>query len=95
MEQFTKAKKIVVLFGFLLLGFILFLATVYRTILAERKLPELQTKKLESAIRGAIYSQDGFLLASSKKLYKARTKQKRRKRKEKNTKNKQKLHETT
>ena len=71
MEQFTKAKKIVVLFGFLLLGFILFLATVYRTILAERKLPELQTKKLESAIRGAIYSQDGFLLASSKKLYKA------------------------
>lgn len=71
MEQYAKASKILVLFGFLLLGFFLFLSTVYYTILTDRKLPTLQTKKVESAIRGAIYSQDGFVLASSKKLYKA------------------------
>lgn len=71
MEQHAKASKIVVLFGFLLLGFFLFISIIYYTILTDRKLPTLQAKKVESAIRGAIYSQDGFVLASSKKLYKA------------------------
>lgn len=71
MEQYAKASKILVLFAGLLVGFLIFLSTIYYTIINERKIPTLQAKKVESAIRGAIYSQDGFLLASSKKLYKA------------------------
>ena len=52
-------------------GFCIFLGTIFYHIFADRKLPNLQAKRIESAIRGSIYSSDGFLLASSKKVYKA------------------------
>ena len=67
----TRTGKIVVLYGVLLLGFLLFLVSLYHTILSERKPPSLRATHLESAVRGSIYSSDGFMLASSKKLYKA------------------------
>ena len=67
----TRTGKIVVLYGVLLLGFLLFLVSLYHTILSERKPPLLRATHLESAVRGSIYSSDGFMLASSKKLYKA------------------------
>ena len=67
----TRTGKIVVLYGVLLLGFLLFLVSLYHTVLSERKPPSLRATHLESAVRGSIYSSDGFMLASSKKLYKA------------------------
>lgn len=67
----TRTGKIVVLYALLLLGFTLFLVSLYHTVLSERKLPALHATRMESAVRGSVYSSDGFMLASSKKLYKA------------------------
>nr|WP_236033217.1 penicillin-binding protein 2 [Helicobacter turcicus] len=53
------------------IGFCIFLGAIFYRNFTERQLPNLQTKRVESAIRGNIYSSDGFLLASSKKVYKA------------------------
>ncbi len=67
----TRTGKIVVLYAILLLCFAVFIASLYNTVTSERKLPSLKSSRIESAIRGSIYSNDGFMLASSKKLYKA------------------------
>lgn len=69
--QSKKAGKILLLFFLIAVGFCIFLGTIFYRNFTERKLPNLQTKRIESAIRGNIYSSDGFLLASSKKVYKA------------------------
>ncbi|MDD6055266.1 MAG: penicillin-binding protein 2 [Helicobacteraceae bacterium] len=69
--QSKKAGKILLLFLLLGIGFCIFLGTIFYHNFTQRKLPNLNTKKVESAIRGSIYSSDGFLLASSKKVYKA------------------------
>lgn len=69
--QSKKAGKILLLFILIVLGFCIFLGAIFYRNFTERKLPNLQTKRVESAIRGSIYSSDGFLLASSKKVYKA------------------------
>lgn len=66
-----KAGKILLIFLMIVGGFCIFLGTIFYHIFADRKLPNLQAKRIESAIRGSIYSSDGFLLASSKKVYKA------------------------
>lgn len=61
-----------IVFLFLFIGFclLIFVCSVYFKITAPRKLPKLQITKVEEAFRGQIYSADGFILASSKKLYK-------------------------
>lgn len=69
--QSKKAGKILLLFILIALGFCIFLGTIFYRNFTERTLPNLHTKRVESAIRGNIYSSDGFLLASSKKVYKA------------------------
>lgn len=66
-----KTGKILLLFLSIVAGFCIFLGTTFYHLIADRKLPNFQAKKIESAIRGSIYSNDGFLLASSKKIYKA------------------------
>ncbi len=66
-----KAGKILLIFLVIVGGFCIFLGTTFYHIFAERKLPNLQAKRIENAIRGSIYSSDGFVLASSKKVYKA------------------------
>ncbi|EES89109.1 peptidoglycan D,D-transpeptidase FtsI family protein [Helicobacter canadensis] len=66
-----KAGKILLIFLMIISGFCIFLGTIFYHIFAERKLPNLQAKRIENAIRGSIYSNDGFVLASSKKVYKA------------------------
>ncbi len=71
MESSVKAKKIALLFIIVLLFFILFLSVIFYRITAERKLPTLETTKIDTAIRGSIISRDGFTLAGSKKIYKA------------------------
>lgn len=69
--QSKKAGKILLLFLFIGIGFGIFLGTILYHNFTNRKLPNLHAKRIESAIRGNIYSSDGFLLASSKKVYKA------------------------
>lgn len=69
--QSKKAGKVLLLFLLMAVGFIIFLGTILYHNITERKLPNLQAKRIENAIRGNIYSSDGFLLASSKKIYKA------------------------
>ncbi|WP_300765212.1 MULTISPECIES: peptidoglycan D,D-transpeptidase FtsI family protein [Helicobacter] len=69
--QSKKAGKILLLFLTIGMGFCIFLGTIFYQNFASRKLPNFQAKRIESAIRGNIYSSDGFLLASSKKIYKA------------------------
>lgn len=69
--QSKKAGKVLLLFLLMVVGFIIFLGTILYHNITERKLPNLQSKRIENAIRGNIYSSDGFLLASSKKIYKA------------------------
>ncbi|MFP4332090.1 MAG: peptidoglycan D,D-transpeptidase FtsI family protein [Campylobacterales bacterium] len=67
----ARTVKVVVLFALLISFFLLFGVATTKIALSDRKLPTLYTSSIESAIRGAIYSSDGFTLASSKKLYKA------------------------
>ena len=69
--QSKKAGKVLLLFLLMAVGFIIFLGAILYHNITERKLPNLQSKRIENAIRGNIYSSDGFLLASSKKVYKA------------------------
>lgn len=71
MESSVKSKKIALLFIFVSLFFVIFITAVFYRIVTERKLPTLETSKIDTAIRGSIYSKDGFRLAASKKLYKA------------------------
>ncbi|MBD5165758.1 penicillin-binding protein 2 [Helicobacter sp.] len=69
--QSKKTGKILLLFLAMGIGFGIFLGTIFYHNFTERKLPNFQAKRVENAIRGNIYSSDGFLLASSKKVYKA------------------------
>ncbi len=69
--QSKKAGKILLLFLIIGIGFCIFLGTIFYHNFTSRQLPNFQAKRVESAIRGNIYSSDGFLLASSKKVYKA------------------------
>lgn len=71
MKTSSKTSKIVLLFGFLLVGFIFFISAIVHTVFQDRRLPTLESSKIDVAIRGNIYSSDGFHLATSKKLYKA------------------------
>lgn len=66
-----KAGKILLLFLTIIVGLCFFLGAAFYHLFTERKLPNFQAKRIESAIRGSIYSSDGFVLASSKKVYKA------------------------
>lgn len=69
--QSKKTGKILLLFLAMGIGFCIFLGTIFYHNFTARKLPNFQAKRIENAIRGNIYSSDGFLLASSKKVYKA------------------------
>lgn len=69
-EVSKKSQKILILFALILLCFIVFAIIAYTKMIIPRKMPTLIVTKTDVAIRGPIYSQDGFDLASSKKLYK-------------------------
>lgn len=65
-----KSEKVLLVFLVLLLCFAIFAIIVYTKIVIPRKIPTLIVTKTDVAVRGSIYSQDGFDLAASKKLYK-------------------------
>ena len=67
----TKKIKILFLFVVVLLGFLIFLGTLFYWATIDRRLPRLEHREVNHAIRGNIISADGFKIASSQKLYKA------------------------
>ena len=66
-----KKAKILFLFSLITLGFIIFIGTLLYWSQIDRKLPRLQTSQTSTALRGGIVSRDGFMIATSQKLYKA------------------------
>jgi cell division protein FtsI (penicillin-binding protein 3) len=66
-----KKAKILLLFSLITLGFVIFIGTLLYWSQIDRKLPRLQTSQTSTALRGGIVSRDGFMVATSQKLYKA------------------------
>ncbi|WP_170000189.1 penicillin-binding protein 2 [Campylobacter sp. RM9328] len=66
----SKKSKITILFLFITLGILLFVAVIFYRATIERKLPRLQSSEINTALRGSIITKDGFSVASSQKLYK-------------------------
>ncbi len=66
-----KNAKIPFLFFLLLLGFLIFIATLLYWAQIDRRLPRLYNKDIDSALRGNIVSAHNYTVATSKKLYKA------------------------
>ena len=71
MNNRSKSKKILVLFLFLIIGFLLFLSSQLYTVLHERHTPSQFTSNETRAERGEIISADGFHIATTQQLYKA------------------------
>jgi len=71
MRHSNKSKKILALFLFLMLGFIIFLTVMLYTALHERDIPSIFSEDTAKAQRGSIISADGFSIATTQKLYKA------------------------
>lgn len=67
----TKKIKILFLFVVVLLGFLIFLGTLFYWATIDRRLPRLEHSEVNHALRGNIISADGFKIATSQKLYKA------------------------
>ncbi len=67
----NKKSKILLLFIFIVIGFLIFLSTMFYTAVKPRHLPSLFTSDSTNAERGSIISADGFHLAITKKVYKA------------------------
>lgn len=66
-----RQKQIKILLGFLLFAVLLFLFSVGRTIVHDRRLPSPTTSIHDRAFRGSIISADNYTLSSSKKYYQA------------------------
>ncbi|MFC3866907.1 peptidoglycan D,D-transpeptidase FtsI family protein [Helicobacter equorum] len=66
-----KTSVILGIFFILLVCFVIFLSIIYVKIVTPRKIPTLQSTKIDTALRGSIFSLDGFEVASSSNLYKA------------------------
>jgi cell division protein FtsI (penicillin-binding protein 3) len=67
----NKSAKILLLYGLLSFGFLIFLSVMLLTVVQKRKLPSIYAKESSRAHRGSIISADGFHIATTKKLYKA------------------------
>lgn len=67
----NKSKKILLLYGIIFAGFLVFLSVMLLTVLDPRHLPSKYTTDTAKASRGSIISADGFHVASTKKLFKA------------------------
>ncbi|MCD8213708.1 MAG: penicillin-binding protein 2 [Campylobacter sp.] len=66
----SKKSKITILFIFITLGILIFVAVIFYRATIERRLPRLQTSEINTALRGNIITKDGFSISSSQKLYK-------------------------
>ena len=70
-ENTNKIKKITFIFILILLCLVILLFSVFDTINSYRRLPTLNSKIEETAIRGDIISADNFKITRSTKIYKA------------------------
>lgn len=66
-----KSSKILLLFIFIVIGFMIFLSTMFYTAVKPRDLPSRFASESTKAERSSIISADGFHLAITKKVYKA------------------------
>ena len=66
----TKISSIFIIFIFAPILLAIFLGAVYHWANTDRKLPRLHTVETNSAIRGAIITQDEYIVSNSTKLYK-------------------------
>lgn len=67
----SKSKKILVLFLFLIIGFLIFLSSQLYTVIHDRHTPSQFTSNETRAERGEILSADGFHIATTQQLFKA------------------------
>ncbi|WP_304544700.1 peptidoglycan D,D-transpeptidase FtsI family protein [Sulfurimonas microaerophilic] len=67
----NQSGKILLLYGIIFAGFLVFLAVMLFTVLDPRHIPSKYTAESSKASRGSIISADGFHLATTKKLFKA------------------------
>lgn len=65
-----RAAKVVLLFFFITLGFLIFIGTLIYWARIDRRLPTLETTQIDTALRGKIISFDKFTIANGQKLYK-------------------------
>lgn len=65
-----RAAKVVLLFSFITLGFLIFIGTLVYWARIDRRLPTLETTQIDTALRGKITSFDKFTIANGQKLYK-------------------------
>lgn len=71
LDDNNKSSKVLLLFIFIVIGFLIFLSTMFYTAVKPRNLPPLFASDSTNAERGSIISADGFHLAITKKVYKA------------------------
>lgn len=70
LERNLRTNGIIFLYFFIVFCLLVFIAVLYYNIASPRKMPTLEIAQKEISQRGSIYSRDGFILASSKNLYK-------------------------
>ncbi len=66
-----RTSKISVLFLLIIVGMMIFLFSVLKTITTERRIPSHNTTIYDRSFRGSIISADGYTLSASQKSYKA------------------------
>jgi cell division protein FtsI (penicillin-binding protein 3) len=70
-NQKSRIKKTFFTLVIILIGFIILTYSISNTITKERKIPSLNTNKLDLAVRGDILSDDEFKISTSKKIFTA------------------------
>lgn len=70
-QQLPVMKKILILIVLIFIAFLILILSVSNTIHKNRDLPSLMTSKKDLAVRGNIYSGDGFKIATSRKIFSA------------------------
>ncbi len=70
-QQLPVMKKILILIVLIFLAFVILILSVSNTVKDNRDLPSLMTTKKDLAVRGNIFSSDGFEVASSRKIFSA------------------------
>ncbi|MEA3512579.1 MAG: penicillin-binding protein 2 [Campylobacterota bacterium] len=70
-QQIPIMKKLLILLTLIILAFIMFMTSLFNTVSKDRDLPSLNTTKKDLAVRGNIYTADGFKIATSRKIFSA------------------------
>ena len=66
-----RTSKITLLFWLIVIGMLIFLFAIFKTVTTERRIPSHNTTIYDRSFRGSIISADGYTLSASQKTYKA------------------------